>query len=440
MKWRAYHTVWAVLWFGWLSNYAVRIALSPVLLSVREEFGRSHGEAGLLMSVFFYAYAAMQLPAGYLGDRLGRKRILVWGALMWGVMAFLTGWTPSFAWLLGCRFLTGLAEGVYFGSDRPVIAAVTPPEKMALGQGLSFTGLGLGMSLGLIAAGWIHAHWGWRAVFQLLSLPALLASFLLFRFLPEEEGNGVAVIGYRLSVIGNGKTENRKPKTVPPSFSFLTPHSSLLTLVFRRFDLWMIYLAGIAAIYASWTAQTWAPAMFEELGLRNRAAAAYCTSVYGLAALPALPLMGAWSDHLAQRGRGRKMLVALCLLVFGGLMAAFGYGLDAGAPVPLMVGLLFLIGVVSWGLWAPLFSLVTSLVPSEVRGTTFGLMNAIHFLGAILAPWLTGQIRDATGSFVLGAYSATALLLGAAVLMASVRPAFRWGPEMVPEATQKGTL
>ena len=427
MKWRVYHTVWAVLWFGWLSNYAVRIALSPVLLSVREEFGRSHGEAGLLMSVFFYAYAAMQLPAGALGDRFGRKRILVWGALMWGVMALLTGFAPSFAWLLGCRFLTGLAEGVYFGSDRPVIAAVTPPEKMALGQGLSFTGLGLGMALGLIAAGRIHALWGWRAVFQILSLPALLASFLLARFLPESRDRKGEIGNSKLEV-GNAKFEGGNaqagPRPSPLPFPF--------RLVFCRFDLWMIYLAGIAAIYASWTAQTWAPAMFEELGVRNRAAAAYCTSVYGLAALPALPLMGAWSDRLARRGRGRKMLVALGLGAFGGLMAAFGYGLDAGASVPLMVGLLFLIGMVSWGLWAPLFSLVTHLVPPEVRGTTFGLMNAIHFLGAILAPWLTGHIRDATGSFVLGAYSATALLLLAAVLMASVRPAFRWAPESPP--------
>jgi MFS family permease len=192
----------------------------------------------------------------------------------------------------------------------------------------------------------------------------------------------------------------------------------------------MIYLAGIAAIYASWTAQTWAPAMFEELGVKDRAAAAYCSSVYGFAALPALPLVGAWSDRLARQGRGRKMLIALGLLAFGGLMAAFGCGLDAGAPVPLMVGLLFLIGLVSWGLWAPLFSLVSNLVPPEIRGTTFGLMNAIHFTGAILAPWLTGRIRDVTGSFAPGAYSATALLLLAALLMASVRPAFRWGAEV----------
>jgi MFS family permease len=193
----------------------------------------------------------------------------------------------------------------------------------------------------------------------------------------------------------------------------------------------MIYLAGIAAIYASWVAQTWAPAMFEEMGV-DRATAALYAGVYGLAALPALPLLGAWSDHLARRGRGRKMVVALCLLVFGGLMAVFGQGLDAKAPVPLMVGLLFLMGCLSWGLWAPLFSLVSHLAPTEIRGTIFGLMNAIHFTGAILAPWLTGRLRDATGSFAPGAYSATALLLLAAVLMASIGPAFRWGTETSP--------
>jgi hypothetical protein len=72
-----YHQVWLVMIFGWITNYLVRSALSPVLIPLMREFSLTYAQAGLLASAFFYAYALMQFPAGYLGDRFGKKRILI---------------------------------------------------------------------------------------------------------------------------------------------------------------------------------------------------------------------------------------------------------------------------------------------------------------------------------------------------------------------------
>jgi sugar phosphate permease len=66
MAWHAYHTVWALLIFGWICNYIVRMAFSPLLEPVMAEFGLSHAEGGLLFSVFFYGYVAMHVLAGLL--------------------------------------------------------------------------------------------------------------------------------------------------------------------------------------------------------------------------------------------------------------------------------------------------------------------------------------------------------------------------------------
>jgi MFS family permease len=103
MAWHAYHTVWALLIFGWICNYIVRMAFSPLLEPVMAEFGLSHAEGGLLFSVFFYGYVAMQVPAGLLGDRFGRKRVLVLGIL--NTVAFssslvapvVTGWIKDWS-------------------------------------------------------------------------------------------------------------------------------------------------------------------------------------------------------------------------------------------------------------------------------------------------------------------------------------------------------
>jgi sugar phosphate permease len=63
MKWEKYHTVWALLIFGWITNYMVRASLSPLLLPILNEFKLTYAEAGILATAFFYAYTFMQLPA-----------------------------------------------------------------------------------------------------------------------------------------------------------------------------------------------------------------------------------------------------------------------------------------------------------------------------------------------------------------------------------------
>ncbi len=185
MKWEKYHTVWAIMIFGWVTNYMVRASLSPLLIPILQEFKLTYAEAGILATAFFYAYTFMQFPAGYLGDRLGRKVVLVLCTSWWGLMSLLTGLSHSFASLFLFRFLTGVGEGAYFSNDRPIIAAYTPEKKRGLGQGISFVGLGTGMFVGISLAGWVSDLWGWRSVFILYAFPSFLASFLVYRLIDE---------------------------------------------------------------------------------------------------------------------------------------------------------------------------------------------------------------------------------------------------------------
>ncbi|MBI4573817.1 MAG: MFS transporter, partial [candidate division NC10 bacterium] len=88
---------------------------------------------------------------------------------------------PTTTLLFLARFLTGVGQGTYFGNDRPVIAAYTPPGKMGFGQGVFFTGLGMGMAIGISMAG-LAAD---RALLRWVSL-LFPAAFLLclVRWLP----------------------------------------------------------------------------------------------------------------------------------------------------------------------------------------------------------------------------------------------------------------
>src|SRR5947208_9900577 len=98
----------------------------------------------------------MQIPSGLLGDRFGRRRILVLGLLGGALAAGLTGLAGSFAALFVARTLTGAFQGSLFSNDRAIIVTVTPPDRIGLGQGVSFSGPGLGLTFGLVKIGRAH--------------------------------------------------------------------------------------------------------------------------------------------------------------------------------------------------------------------------------------------------------------------------------------------
>ncbi len=399
MPWQPYHTVWALVVFGWVGNYMVRMAFSPLLEPVMAEFHLSHAGAGFLFSVFFYGYMGMQVPAGFLGDRFGRKRVLVVGILIVAVSTLATGLAPTLLVLGLARLLAGLAQGMYFANDRPIIAAATPRDRLALGQGISFSGLGIGNALGVIVGGALGEIMPWRQVFLVLVALPVISATLIGRFVPEVPS-------------GRGRSD-------------AGPGESGSASVFRHRDLWVLGLAGMCPIWTQFLIATWGPALFMELGVRELGRSALYASLLGVAAPPGLLALGTLSDRLLRRGIARKVVLAGALVCMAVSVAAMGLTVQLGGPAWVLAMLVFVTSLFLWGAWAPVYALVAELFPQRVMGTAFGLLNAISFVSAILTPYVSGWIKDWSGSFAGGCYLAALIgLLGVPVAMA-VRPAFR---------------
>ena len=414
MTWQAYHTVWALIVFGWIGNYMVRMAFSPLLEAVRTEFGLSHAEAGFVFSIFFYGYLAMQVPAGLLGDRFGRKRVLVTGILTVAAGALLTGLASTLLVLGLARLLTGLAQGMYFANDRPIVAAATPPERLAMGQGVSFSGLGLGTALGLVVGGLLGEVMPWRRVFMVLILFPLLSAVLIGRFVPEPPGSGRRGGGRAADqrAGGTGRPESRAARAaIEPG----------MALVFRSRALWLLGLAGMAPIWTQWLIGTWGPALFAEVGVAHVGQALYA-SLLGVAALPGLLVVGAVSDRLHRKGLGRQVVFMGAILSLAILVALTGLTVQLRGPTWLLAVLVFATSFFVWGAWAPGQAMVAELFPPRVMGVAFGLLNATAFVASLLAPPITGWIKDATGSFAGGCYLAAVVGLLGVPLALAARP------------------
>ena len=397
MAWQYYHTVWFVMGFGWISLYLIRMGIAPVLGMIMEEFHISYATAGSLFSALFYSYSLMQLPSGYLGDRFGRRKILILGTILWFFLSLATAAVQTFAMLVLVRILTGIAQGTYFGNDRPTIVAFTPKDKMGMGQGISFMGLAMGFLLSVILAGIIaNALENWRWVFVFFSIPPLISAILIFRFIQEPKP---------LRTMGldpNPKPSYRK--------------------AFVDRDLWLMYILGFAMLFGYWVIATWMPSIYREIGIKGMAASSLLSSMLGLIGVPGLLISGVMSDRIQRRGYGRKGFIALNLFLWAILILWIGYAIQTRASITLITSLFFVSGLFVFGVWPPYYALLSEMVPQEIAGTTFGLANFIGFISAWIAPYLTGWIKDTTGSFCGGLYLSGILLILGTALILFVRP------------------
>jgi MFS family permease len=380
-----YHKVWGVLLLGWLSLYMVRVGLSPLLLPILDEFHLTYSQAGVLSGAVFWAYAAMQIPSGYLGDKWGHRRFLLVGTLSWTILSFLTSLVTTFGALILVRLLTGLAQGTYFGNDRPLVVCSTPHDKMARGQAISIVGMGMGMGLGILCSGQIAEVWGWRWVFVLYSIPSLLAFTFIWKTIQEpprdECANHVSFV----------------------SFSRVIANPRLLLLC----------LSNFAVMYAFWVLGAWAPTIFMEIGVASTGYSGLYSSILGFIGVPALLLSGSLSDRLRRTPQRSYAPVLLAITFIAVLTLAMGIALDLKCSPFWFSVLLLFTGAAIWSSFPPLYTLLADTVTPEILGTTFGILNTWGFIASLVAPWITGLLKDMTNSFAWAFYaSAVVMVIG----------------------------
>ncbi len=383
--------VWVLLIFAWAANFVIRIGFSALLPSIIDELQLSYTKAGLLASAFFYAYVLMQIPAGLLGDRFGRRRVLILGLLGGALAAGLTGLAGSLATLFLARALTGAFQGSLFSNDRAIIATVTPPDRIGLGQGVSFSGPGLGLTFGLVVGGLLVEILPWRTVMMLFGLGPIVAAVLIARYVPA-----------------------------PPPPLTRVPVRQRLRSLFSNGPLRVLALVSLCAIGDQFILATWAPLFFAEVGVADVGRAGTLAALQGVAASLGMIVSGWAHDRLVERGYASKTVIVAGL---GGLvvsMLAMAM-IIVQRSIPGLAVVLFVAAFFCWSIWGAVYTLLARMVRPDELGTAFGFSNSISFVGAIVGPTATGWVRDLTGSFAAGCVLAAILALVGVALAVALR-------------------
>ncbi|GIL76827.1 hypothetical protein Vretimale_8701 [Volvox reticuliferus] len=143
-----------------------KVNLSVCIIPMARDYGWSPTTVGLVQSAFFWGYMLCQLPGGYFNSKLGGRRILPAGVLLYSAA---TGIVPAVAatvpGLCLSRAVVGFGQATAPSAATDIVARAVPPSERARAVTFIFSGFHVGSILGLLAAPWLIAHSGWRSVF-----------------------------------------------------------------------------------------------------------------------------------------------------------------------------------------------------------------------------------------------------------------------------------
>ncbi|MBI2848213.1 MAG: MFS transporter, partial [Chloroflexi bacterium] len=159
--------------YAHFSEHLYSVLLVPLLPFIRDQFGLSYLEAGLLISAFSIAAGIANLPMGWLADRLGMKYILALGIGGGGLAAMAIGFTTGYYQLFFLTILTGLLSGAYHPVSAAFLGGFFEPRRRGRALGIHMVGGSFGVMAAPVIGGLLAEWLDWRWAFIILAIPAL---------------------------------------------------------------------------------------------------------------------------------------------------------------------------------------------------------------------------------------------------------------------------
>ena len=379
-----------VLWLTLLVSYFDRVAIAAALPFMSADLGLTPTAAGLVSGALLLSYTLVQVPAGYLSDRFGQRRIIAIAILWWTVFSVLTGaLSGSLLTLLAVRFLMGAGEGFHPPPLWRMLSNWFTPGRRSLPLALMLTALTLGPALAPSIAFPIVATWGWRWVFYVTAVPGLVTVVLVVRYL--RDGPRHADMTARTSPVPTARR------------SWRVPH---IWLTFAAFFFFGFVLYGLMG---------WLPTYlltYRGLGLAGAGLLSTTPYVAGTIGL----LVGAWVcqrwfNHL------RRRFIALGYLATAACIVA-----TVLAPSITVAGaFLTLAGFFLYSGLGPFWSVPMDIVAPHEVGMWLGFINMGTQIAGFVGPVLIGWLLQTSGSFTPVLVAMIVAMVLAAVCLSLVR-------------------
>ena len=348
--------------------------LALFLPRIRPDLHLTFTQAGSLSFVSTLVYAFMQIPAGYLVDRFGPRRLFFIGALGTNLLGFTFSMIQSYPLLLVNQGASGFFRSLLFAPGLVLIASWFPPNRRASAMGLFIAG-GFSSNVLLNLVGpTLEAHYGWRFPFMLFSLLGIVASLAYLRIASERPRPAA------------------RPASVVEALS-----------LFRYRVMWVIGGIQFVRFFVALGIAFWLPTFL----VAEKGFSLHTTGqLIALGALLGVPsnLVGGYVSDRLQNPLG---VIAFSLLV----LATTSLVIVVTNHTILLIVAMCLNAIFVQFYFGPLFAIPMEMLGPRRAGISSGFSNFFANLGGFASTWGIGAAKDATGSFHIGFYAIAAMCL-----------------------------
>jgi SHS family lactate transporter-like MFS transporter len=318
---------------------------------------------------------------GLLADRYGRRRPLMANVVFFSLVELLCGFAPNYTVFLILRAIYGIGMGGEWGVGASLAMESAPQKWRGIFSGVVQSGYSIGYLLAAVAARFVLPAWGWRAMFWVGGIPALLAFYIRWRVKESEAW------------------EQHRAATVGSIVRTATGHWGIFFYLVLMMTLMMFLSHGTQDLY---------PDFLKTVHRFSPSSVSYTAIIYNTGAVLGSVLFGYFSEGM---GRRRAMVSALALSLL--MIPAWAFG---SSPLLLIAGA-FLMQVGVQGAWGIIPAHLSELSPTAVRGLMPGFAYQLGILFAAPTNTLEYALRDRFGyGWALAAFETTTIVLLATVI------------------------
>ena len=389
-RWR----IWIVAVLAHTIGMFHRAAMAPIADRVMADLDLTAVAFGSLGAVYFYTYAAMQIPSGTLADTLGPRKTIAAGLLLSALGSFVMSTANSFSVIFLGRLLISFGVSVPALSALKLLMGWFRPREMATMTGLTVSLASLGQIAAATPLALLVMWEGWRMSFTAMagiSLVMAIITWFIIKDSPAQVGlPSVAELD-----------RNTPPETIVPHDSPDLGLAQRFAAVFADRRLWPLFFVGFGTYGAYATLfHNWMVVYLMQTYNVQRDFASNFVLIAAIGMIVGAPAAGFLSDRLLQQRRLPMALFAGFSLASFLVLALWN---GARPPLAATYPLCFLMGL---GCGAPIIAIacVRDTVQPAVRGIASGLVNSGGFVGAAIAQPLFGHLLDLkwTGEMVRG--------------------------------------
>jgi D-galactonate transporter len=383
---------WLFIWLCFLANaigYIDRANLAIAAHGIRAELGIDAAQMGLILSAFFWTYAFMQMPAGWVVDRIGVRISLTVAVVWWSIFTMLTGAARTVVHFFAARLMLGLGESATMPSFTKTAFNWFPRRERGLACGIFNSGSVAGNVLSLPLVTLLIAATGWRGAFVVTGLIGLvwaLAWWFIYRD-PE-----------RYRDVAPAEVDALLAERAAPQKGAHIPWSSL----FRYRAIWGLMIGMFCLNFAIYFFITWFPSYLQEARGFSLTRLGTLGMLPGLMGIAGSQGGGYLSDWLLSRGWSRTAARKTCLV--GSMLLASSIGLSAVVENTYVCLALFALAYASLSVaGATVWTVVSEIAPTPGHVASIGgINNFAGNLAGIMITTFTGVMLALTsGSFLI---------------------------------------